>query len=309
MRPARDPFDLISLGRRGELSAADEQRLRELLAASPELDALHEAGRAFDEAAPTQPGDDALIARIEERVISRTRAPRAASRRRFIVRACLVAALVTSSAVGAGVVLRPSAPNDAPAPSAAAVAQPSQPPPAASPAGTTRGTALAPDPSPPPSASVPPVPPAASSSVAQLPVTPMQSAPPPRVELAAPVTATSLFTAASRARMAGDRSEAIRLSRELITRFPSSGEAVTSHLSLGMLYLQDAQPSAALDEFRAYRKLTPTTAHAEPMWGESQALHQLGRTDEERALLQELLTRFPDSAYAAAARKRLASLP
>jgi TolA-binding protein len=122
-------------------------------------------------------------------------------------------------------------------------------------------------------------------------------------------TAQSLFAAASRARVGGDRREAIRLSHELITRFPASGEAVTSHLSLGMLYLQDGQPAAALGEFRAYRKVGPKSSMAEPMWGESQALRQLGRTDEERATLEELLLAFPESAYAAAARKRLASAP
>jgi TolA-binding protein len=119
----------------------------------------------------------------------------------------------------------------------------------------------------------------------------------------------ALFSAASRARVDGDRAEAIALSRQLVAEFPSSKEAVTTHLSLGMLYLQDGQAAPALEEFRAYRGLGAQGSMAEAIWGESQALRQLGRVAEERAALEELRSSYPQSAYAAAARKRLAALP
>jgi outer membrane protein assembly factor BamD (BamD/ComL family) len=47
---------------------------------------------------------------------------------------------------------------------------------------------------------------------------------------------------------------------------------------------------------------------AEALWGEEQALQQLGRPSEERAVLEELLQNYPRSAYVAAAEKRLAAL-
>jgi hypothetical protein len=46
----------------------------------------------------------------------------------------------------------------------------------------------------------------------------------------------------------------------------------------------------------------------EAIWGESQALRRLGRADEERGALQELLDGYPQSAYSAAARKRLSEM-
>ncbi|MGH7436313.1 MAG: hypothetical protein ACRENE_11630, partial [Polyangiaceae bacterium] len=86
-------------------------------------------------------------------------------------------------------------------------------------------------------------------------------------------------------------------------------EATAAHLSLGMLLLQGGQAGAALDELRWYRLGGAGAMVPEALWGESQALHDLGRSAEERSVLEELLRGYPASAFAAAARRRLADLP
>jgi TolA-binding protein len=121
-------------------------------------------------------------------------------------------------------------------------------------------------------------------------------------------TAQQLFSQANGARMRGDPAEAVVLLRQLERSFPMSSEAAAGHLSLGMLLLQGGQPAPALDELRSYRAQGGAMV-PEALWGESQALRELGRSDEERTTLQNLLGGYPTSAYAAAARKRLAELP
>ena len=119
-------------------------------------------------------------------------------------------------------------------------------------------------------------------------------------------TAGELFRAANQARMQADSARAIALYRRLETEFPNSAEAVSARLSLGMLYLHSGQASTALEQFRAYRALSRGPTLGDALWGESQALRQLGQRTAERRVLEELLERFPDSVYAAAAKKRLA---
>jgi TolA-binding protein len=122
-------------------------------------------------------------------------------------------------------------------------------------------------------------------------------------------SAHDLFSAANAARVRGDTGEAIALSRLLEDRFPLSSEAKTTHLTLGMLYLQGGQAGPALQEFRQYKALGAGATMPEALWGESQALRALGRSTEERAVLEELLHGYPQSAYASAAGKRLADIP
>ena len=60
--------DLIARSRRGELLPEEEKQLELALFMSAEARALFEAGVAFDGQSPVLPGDDALIARLAERV-------------------------------------------------------------------------------------------------------------------------------------------------------------------------------------------------------------------------------------------------
>lgn len=133
------------------------------------------------------------------------------------------------------------------------------------------------------------------------------SAPPTPASSGDPsASAASLFAAANAARVSGDTARAITLSQQLLTLFPRSSEAGSTHLSLGMLCLQERRAEDALAEFEAYEAQAGGDALAEAWWGKAQALRELGRTEEERATLSQLARRFPSSAYAAAARKRLA---
>jgi TolA-binding protein len=119
-----------------------------------------------------------------------------------------------------------------------------------------------------------------------------------------PVTAAGLYAAGNRARVAGDFNHAVELYRQLAQTFPQSAEANAAHLALGVLYLQQGQPSAALSELHQRRG-----SDAEALWTEAQALQKLGRSAEERAVLERLLHAFPSSAYVTAARRRLAEVP
>jgi TolA-binding protein len=311
--------DLVVLARRGDLSARDEKRLRELLAASPEARLLHEAGRAFDEEAPVVAGDDERIERIERAVQKRLGAPRAATRRRWVVQACFAIALIGGAAVAGGELLTSPAPvpgapqpptppsegtfpsGSTPTPASSAGTLPEVPElPALSPSATTAPTTTT---ATPPDHVVPrPLAIARKATAGTPDDTTLPPSPP------STVAAPELFSAANRARVRGETQEAVRLSRELEDRFPTSREAITTHLSLGLLYLQEHEPGKALDEFRRYKTLGAGATTPEAIWGESQALHQLGRTDEERKALEELLQAYPQSAYSSGARKRLSDM-
>jgi len=115
--------------------------------------------------------------------------------------------------------------------------------------------------------------------------------------------------AANLARVRGDTLGAIALSQRLEELFPQSSEARTARLSLGVLYLQQGKPALSLEQFRTYRTPGGGVSTPEALWGEAEALHQLGRASEERAALDELLRGYPQSAYSAAAQKRLAAPP
>jgi TolA-binding protein len=121
-------------------------------------------------------------------------------------------------------------------------------------------------------------------------------------------SASELFADANQARTHGDARTAIALSQLIEANFPNSPEGITTHLSLGVLYLQQKQPELALQELKIYRHIGSSEVMAEALWGEEQALQQLGRTSEERAVLEELLQSYPHSVYAAAAEQRLAAL-
>jgi TolA-binding protein len=98
---------------------------------------------------------------------------------------------------------------------------------------------------------------------------------------------------------------ALGLYGRLQAEYPASPEALAAKISVGMLELQRGQASSALAQFRAYRRANARSLRAEALWGEAEALRALGRSDEERAALDSLLSDHPGSAYAPAARKRL----
>jgi TolA-binding protein len=160
-----------------------------------------------------------------------------------------------------------------------------------------------------PAASEPSPGPAASAEPTA-PVASFEDVAPGSANLRAAVSnAPELFSSANRARRTGDLAAAVLLYQRLCQDFPRSSEAETAHLTLGVVYLQQHKPGSALEQFRICRASGVGTSLVEALWGEAQALRELGRAAEERAALARIVREFPDSAYVNAARKRLSDLP
>jgi hypothetical protein len=273
--------DLLVLARRGDLVDGDERRLRDALGTSPEARALYDAGLAFDAETSVLAGDDERIERIA-RNVEKKLAKRGGffQRRRWILQLGIAAALLVGVAVAARELSpKPSVPLT-PAPSIEPTHVIVDLPP---PEPVLEQPAIEPEPRP--------------SAVAAAPTSAPRGP-----------SAAELFRSANLARVEGENARAIELSRQLEDRYPASAEAKTTHLSLGMLYLQADRASDALRELKLAHDVGGATV-PDALWGEAQALRRLDRATDERAALDELLTAYPQSAYAGAAKKRLADLP
>ena len=123
------------------------------------------------------------------------------------------------------------------------------------------------------------------------------------------LSASEMFALATQARSKGDVAGAIAQSVQIEQFFPGSAEGITTHLSLGVLYLQSGDPNHALAEFDIYRHIGNPDLMAEALWGQAQALQKLARPSDEREILAELLKSYPRSVYVAAAKERIAALP
>ncbi len=122
------------------------------------------------------------------------------------------------------------------------------------------------------------------------------------------LSASEMFAAAKLAKARGDAAEALRLSKQIEEFFPNSPEGIESHITLGLLYLAREQPALALQEFATFRRIGPPEMKAEAYFGQAQALRRLARYDDERTVLEELITNYARSIYVAAARARLSEL-
>jgi hypothetical protein len=275
--------DLLVLARRGDLVDGDERKLRDALGTSPEARALYDAGLAFDAETSVLAGDDERIERIARNVEKRlAKKGGFFQRRRWVLQLAVAAALLVGVAIAARE-LTPKPPPLPPTPSIEATHVVDIPPP--EPVVVQKSEE--------PPEVVKPEAPAPSAAPA-----PQRQGP----------SAAELFRAANLARMEGENARAIDLSRQLEDRYPTSAEAKTTHLSLGMLLLQSDRAAEALRELKLAHDVGGATV-PDALWGEAQALRRLGRSSDERAALDELLTAYPQSAYAGAAKKRLAELP
>jgi TolA-binding protein len=120
--------------------------------------------------------------------------------------------------------------------------------------------------------------------------------------------ASELFAAANRARREGDIARARDLYHALQSQFPDSHEAKLSQVTLATLQLDTQRPADALADFDGYLRQGGQALEAEALVGRALALRSLGRRTEEIAAWQEVLRRYPGSAYAARAARRLATL-
>jgi len=292
MSEERDGSDLMAAVRRRSLSPAEKAELEKLVERSPEERILHYAGFAFDRDSSARPGDDVLIQRIAAGASDTTSRSRGGRRTRQGPRVMLLAAvLVVAGTSVAGTVLYVARSPGVATP--AAPARMAERTPVATlpePISKARGAL----------AETPPAAPSLSRSDVRPPA--RRDEPPASKALGAP----ALFEAANRSRLASEAPRAIALYQELVARHPASAEAALAQLSLGKLLLAQGDAERALAAFRA-GSAQRSALSAEALWGEASALKALGREAEERAALERLLSRFPNGAYAGAARKRLGS--
>lgn len=306
--------DLSILARRGALDEGKKRQLALLLHGSLDARLAHRAGCEFDAQDSVLPGDEALAERISERLL------RARPIARPVQKAWLKPAL--GAGAGAAVLLAllvPFALRERPP-------EPSTP--AASmtvPAPVVQGPVSVPIPSTPalsapmagpserapgaPSNSAGP-PSAASSSAKPSAKSLVRSGAAERVDLAnSGESARELFARANRARREGEPRRAVTLYELLQKRFPSAPEAEASVLALGMLELSLNQPDAALRHFKAYLARSPQgELGSEALWGKARAHLLLGQKELAKQSFQLLLSQYPESAYAGAARAKLQEL-
>jgi TolA-binding protein len=89
--------------------------------------------------------------------------------------------------------------------------------------------------------------------------------------------------------------------------FPASTEAQLAHISLGNLLLRMGRAAEAERQFSGYSGSRAALTQ-EALVGRARSFGALGRDADERRVWHALLSSYPDSVYAAQARKRLAML-
>ncbi|MBN2192845.1 MAG: tetratricopeptide repeat protein [Polyangiaceae bacterium] len=291
--------ELSAKARRGELTEAEERQLRLVLTGSLEARLAHRAGLEFDEEDSVQPGDDALAARVTARVLASVQ-PLPMKHRRLGWRLVTAAALTVAAAAAGPPLVERLGGSSPPAPASAEAVAPTL---ASPPRGVARPRAGAQAPALAASAS--------STPPNEAPAAPLRESTAPAREGArgdgSPAAVggdpATLFAEASRARRQGQVGQAIALYRDLQQRYPSAAEAHAADIALGMLN-SGRSPSVALTHFHRYLEIGgPLTPEA--LWGQAEALDALGRTAEARQAWQTLLTRYPRSTYADAARAKL----
>jgi len=293
--------DLCARARRGELAEPEYRQLESMLAGSIEAQLVHRAGCEFDSEDSVLPGDDSLAARVTARVIaSRERPSARRSRVGWLVgSATICVAAAAAATAGPGVMNRLGWRASVSVVSSAAH----------EPQALSRSRGAAPVPSPQaPSAE----PPGTMQSPLEIPTAPPQPRPTALMTLrpaAAGGTPNSdpaaIFAEGNRARRQGRTAQAVTLYQQLQHRFPSSVEAHSADIALGMLYAETS-PKAALTHFRRYLAMGGPLV-PEALWGQARALDALGKLEDARASWRDLLTRFPGSAYANVARAKLGS--
>lgn len=120
--------------------------------------------------------------------------------------------------------------------------------------------------------------------------------------------ALQLFTLATRERVRGETSEAIRDFRVVVARFPNSREAMLSNAALGRLLLDRGEAASALEAFDAYLATGDQVLREDVQGSRAQALQALGRADDERAAWEAVLRDYPAGVFAPRARTRLEAL-
>lgn len=298
--------DLLALERRRHLSEHEQRRLGMCLTASDALRMLRQLHQDFEALAPTM-GDDA---RVTEQCVSAVRqrfatTKNGAKRRSLWRMGSLMGASAVLLTLAAAAALYRSVPGRL-APNSAATA-------AGVVAANGQGQGQAHE--------------VTAASTQQV-TTPPNRLPPVNrtpASIASPSTprfarasndgesitsdsrsSVELFAAANSARRNGDTQKAITLYQRLQAQYPSSEEAVVSHVLLARLELGRGAAALALRDFEAYLEQVPRgSLSQEALQGKAEALSRLGRKEEEAAAWRRLLEEFPNSVYAQSAREHL----
>ena len=293
MTSAADHFlEAFERRRRG---AASRQELAELDAhalACPscalELSLMNDLALGRDAAPADVFADERAVAGVLRRLEAPTTEPR---RRRLAL--ALSAVLVAGAAAAAGGVLLKHDEGDRVETGAAQAAAPQAHEPSAM---RVREPA--------PAASVP-APEPAVQPADDAPAAPVGDA--AKVASAEPETAAELFAKANQLRRQGKDAPATDVYRELQRRFAGSAEARQAMVTLGWLLLDRSRPAEALQQFELYLK-QGGAASEDALVGQALAQQRLGRLADERRTLAALVSRYPTSANAARAKKRLTEL-
>jgi len=308
VRPASHPCrdDLLARSRREALSAVERRALDAHLGVCELCQAARAFGALYD-GVPDRPDaeDDALVARLADRIADRGAA--GGRRRRTVAIAVAAAAALLVAAGGAAAWVSVRGPSSPPAASA--------PPREMSPGlarpgnarhGEARSDEARPDEAP------------SSVALPQHDATPATAVAPAarrraRAEHVQPLDtepgAAELFAAANAARRARDLRGAIDGYLALERRFPDTEEAVVSLVSAADLLARLGESDGALrafDRYLARRQDGPLASEA--LFGRARALRQLGRRGDEIDAWRRLLRAFPGSIYESAARQRLDEL-
>jgi tetratricopeptide (TPR) repeat protein len=294
--------DLSALARRRRLSEAEERRLEAVLSSSLEARLMHQAGCEFDLEDSVLPGDHALADKIARNVL---REPQRAvvgvrTARAWALAAvlCCVSGVALASSMGVLQLVKPRASSE---PVAVAVSAPHTP-------HARKHTARAALPVP-VVLEAPSSEPVATEATAPV-VTPSMHH--PRVHArpkASVASAQSLFAAANLARREGQSEQALSLYAELRRSHAGEPEAHAADMSAGMLELRLGRNHEALARFNDYlRSSASDPLRADALWGKAQALRKLGDLAAAREALGTMLTDYPGSPYASAARALLSGV-
>ena len=130
-----------------------------------------------------------------------------------------------------------------------------------------------------------------------------------KVALSLPDDKEQLWQQAMALLASGQREQGRRYCQTFIQRFPQDGRASRAYLSVGVSYADEARYANAAAAFQRLLATYPRSPEApEAMWQLSQAFGHLSFCKDERALLRNLVERFPKSRPAADATKALNSL-
>jgi TolA-binding protein len=130
-----------------------------------------------------------------------------------------------------------------------------------------------------------------------------------RVAPEMPTDKDQLWTQAGQRLASGQRDDGRRFYRVFIQRFPQDPRAPQAYLAIGMSFVQESKYANAAAEFQKVLNLYGSSPEVpEAMWQLSLAFVQLHFCTDAKALLSDLVKRFPKSARAADAKGELKSI-